>query len=349
MEQNSSINKDNRIEYIDYIKAFACFLVVLGHLIQSLQKSGIDQYRNITTFINWFIYLFHMPLFMCMSGFLYTKNKKRFTWSEYRKFEIKKIINLIIPYITFYLLSVFINMMMAKSVNTVRGVKDILNMFNNPIAPYWFLYALLSIFIVIPIMERICKDKYTIVFSILVVMKIIGIFIHTNIYFIDSIMNYAIYFYLGCFFNKRKNINKNIINVILAILYICICITIYFIKDSINMYVYKLIAVVLAVIGIYVLVSIFIKVSHSRVLDTFKRYTFQVFLTHTIFAAGARILLLKIGIKNYFIQFVIGMVVSIYVPVLVSIISNKIVYTDFVFYPTKTIEKIKGRNMKNAN
>ena len=65
-----------RIEWIDYLKAFACFLVVIGHLIQSLQKANIDNYIVITNFINWFIYLFHMPLFMCMSGFLYCKTKK---------------------------------------------------------------------------------------------------------------------------------------------------------------------------------------------------------------------------------------------------------------------------------
>ena len=64
-------DQKKRIEWVDYVKAFACFLVILGHLIQSLQKSGIDNHQNITDFINWFIYLFHMPLFMCMSGFLF--------------------------------------------------------------------------------------------------------------------------------------------------------------------------------------------------------------------------------------------------------------------------------------
>ena len=62
--------KKERIEWLDYLKSFTCFLVVLGHLMQSLQKAKIDNLENVTSFIVWFIYLFHMPLFMCMSGFL---------------------------------------------------------------------------------------------------------------------------------------------------------------------------------------------------------------------------------------------------------------------------------------
>ena len=92
------MEKYKRIVWIDYLKTFACILVVIGHLIQSLQMSNIDNYPQITGFINWFIYLFHMPLFFCISGYLYEKNKKDFSWKNYKNFEIKKIINLAVPF-----------------------------------------------------------------------------------------------------------------------------------------------------------------------------------------------------------------------------------------------------------
>lgn len=72
------MNNKERILWIDYVKVFACILVVLGHLIQSLQKSNIDNFENITSFINWFIYLFHMPLFFVASGYLYELKKRIF-------------------------------------------------------------------------------------------------------------------------------------------------------------------------------------------------------------------------------------------------------------------------------
>lgn len=338
-----------RIEWVDYLKAFACFLVVMGHLIQSLQKANIDNYTNITSFINWFIYLFHMPLFMCISGFLYCKTKKEFTWESYKEFEINKIINLLIPYVTFYLTFIGINMMFSSSVNNVRGLNDLLGILNNPMPPFWFLYALLSIFIVIPIIELIFKNNKKTTFVFWAILKIISIFIKTNIYFIDAIMSYSIYFYFGTFINEKSKFEKkkNIsINIFCIIIYIIMSIIYYRHNKYITSFYINLMNIIFAISGIYICINIFRTIEPSKFLDTFKNYTFQIYLTHTIFAAGIRIVLLKIGITNYFIQFSIGLIVSIYVPVIMSIISKKIMYTEIFFYPTKTIKELKKEGKK---
>ena len=62
--------------WIDYTKMFACILVVLGHLLQGLNKANIEWNENLYSYINTFIYIFHMPLFMCLSGYLYKKYTK---------------------------------------------------------------------------------------------------------------------------------------------------------------------------------------------------------------------------------------------------------------------------------
>lgn len=337
------MEKIKRIEWVDYLKAFACFLVVLGHLLQSLQISNIDLHQDITTFIIWFIYLFHMPLFMCMSGYLYLKTKKEFSWEEYKKFEFKKFINLAVPYFTFYLLFILLNMTFAKSVNTSRGIDDLLRIFNNPIAPYWFLYALLSIFIIVPLLEKILKNDKKKIMAILVILKIISIFVKTNIYFIDSIMSYSIYFYLGSIILNDNDL-KGMKTMILVFIYIILSIIFYKLKDNIPTYMIEIAKVFFAILGIYICINLFKNIKKVAFLDTFKEHTFQIYLLHTIFAAGIRILLIKIGIYNYAIHFIIGLIISIYVPVIISIISKKIKYTNFFFYPQKTIKELRGRN-----
>lgn len=342
-------DKKKRIEWIDYLKAFACILVVLGHLLQSFQKSNIDNNQNITSFIIWFIYLFHMPVFFCISGYLYENGKKEFSWGNYKMFEIKKIINFVVPYFTFYLLFVGINMMFSDSVNNPRGIQDILNIFNNPMAPYWFLYALLSIFIAMPLIEKLFKNnKYLIIF-ILILLKVISVFIKTNIYFLDSIFSNAIYFYIGNFINikiksgKKENLKSILYNVFLSVGYIIIALAIYINMNQINEKIVDLLNIVLAIGGIYICISIFKNVNKSKILDTMKQYTFQIYLLHTIFAAGVRIIMLKLGIHNYIIHFIIGLSISIYVPVLISIICEKTKYLNFFFYPIKTIKEIKEK------
>lgn len=350
------MNKSSkRIEWIDYLKAFACVLVVLGHLIQSLQKAGIDSNQTITSFINWFIYLFHMPVFFCISGYLYEKKKKEFTWDNYKKFEAKKIANLAIPYFVFYLLFVGINMVFADSVNNPRGVQDILDIFNNPMPPYWFLYTLLSVFIMMPLIEKIFNNKKYLILLVLLLLKVISIFIKTNIYFLDSFFFNAIYFYIGNFINikinniETKKIKQIMYNVLLMIGYLVITIIIYANIDRINENILELIKIVLAISGTYICISIFRNIKKCKILDTMKQYTFQIYLLHTIFAAGIRIVMFKLGIQNYVIHFIVGLLASIYVPVLVGIICEKTKYLNFFFYPTKTIKEIKAYCIKKGN
>lgn len=64
-ENNPSAVKQ-RDYYIDNIKAVFIFLVVLGHLLDFLKDAGIPFATNVRTFI----YFFHMPGFIFMSGYL---------------------------------------------------------------------------------------------------------------------------------------------------------------------------------------------------------------------------------------------------------------------------------------
>ena len=334
--------KSDRIEWIDYIKAFACLLVVIGHLLMSLRS--IDNYSTVTEFIIWFIYLFHMPLFMCMSGLLYHKRMPIKTVTEYRKFELKKIINLTAPYVTFYSITMTLNMLFSSSVNTPKGAKEWLGIFNNPIAPYWFLYALLSIFIVVPIVEKILKYKKNYVMLFFITIKIISFFWIPNIYFIKSIMQQGIYFYLGVYISDKKNNKKSASMFILLFFYIIIALLVYNKKSIINEYGLEMIRIGLAIAGTIIMINIFRLLNKSKLLDTFKKYTFQIFLMHTIFAAGIRIVLFKIGVENYFVHFIVGLLFSIYIPVLVSTISTKLKYMNFFFYPLQTIEEVRKEN-----
>ena len=333
------MTKKCRIEWIDYTKAFACLLVVVGHLLFSLRS--IDNYSTVTEFIIWFIYLFHMPLFMCLSGLIYHKKAKISSINEYKEFEFKKIINLLIPYFTFYCITMFLNMLFSNSVNTPKGIAEWIGVFNNPISPYWFLYALLSIFIIVPIIEKMLNHNKIFVMMFFVAIKIISIIWTPNIYFIKSIMQQGIYFYLGVYISDEKNNNKPFFTCFLLLCYMIIAFLVYNKKSIINGYVFEILRIGFAVVGTVIMINIFKLLSKLKMLDTFKMYTFQIFLMHTIFAAGIRIVMFKIGIKNYFVHLVVGLIFSIYAPVLVSIISNKLRYTNFFFYPLKTIEECK--------
>lgn len=52
-----------RERWVDYIKTFACILVVLGHFFQSMVQANILNNSDLYQWFNKTIYYFHVPLF----------------------------------------------------------------------------------------------------------------------------------------------------------------------------------------------------------------------------------------------------------------------------------------------
>lgn len=65
-----------RIEWIDISKGVAIICVVIGHVVSSYHESGMYLNNTWWNFIHQFVYSFHMPLFMLLSGVLYGLSSK---------------------------------------------------------------------------------------------------------------------------------------------------------------------------------------------------------------------------------------------------------------------------------
>lgn len=341
--------------WVDYAKAFACILVVLGHLLQGLNKANIEWNNILYKYIDNFIYIFHMPLFMCLSGYLYKRYTIINSKKEYIQFVKKKLINLGIPYIVFYLVYVLINMIFANSVNSKKGINDILNIFTKPIPPFWFLYALLFIFLITPILEKIFKQNKKIIMGIAIVLHITNIYIKTNIYVIDIVSQYLVYFYFGAILidrikesYKNKNVLINAIFFVLLGLTYCYILQNKIIENSI-IAIFKF---SLAIWGIVINVRIFKNsvetIKKYKVINKISKYTFPIYLMHTIFSAGIRIVLLKIGINNFYIQFIFGFIFGIICPIIVANILENLKYGNIILYPIKTLRELRN-NYENCN
>ena len=71
------------------------------------------------------------------------------------------------------------------------------------------------------------------------------------------------------------------------------------------------------------------------------RYSFPIYLLHTIFTAGFRIVLLKVGVSNYLLHVLLGIIVEIGIPIIgMNVIKNcKILL--FIFYPSSTVMRLR--------
>lgn len=144
-----------RQHWIDNLKVFAMFLVILGHL-------PIDSYYES------YIFVFHVPLFFCASGFLY----KKIPFRE----ELKKCFRrLLIPYFIFQLLFCAI---LYKDVETLwRNLFGIFvaenyrtEYFASPCIPLWFVAALVVIRLLRSVIGKI---GVTLCFCLTIILSII--------------------------------------------------------------------------------------------------------------------------------------------------------------------------------
>ena len=123
-----------RSEYLDVIKGCAIILVVLGHCIQF--GSGRLFFVNQMCFsdpVFSFIYGFHMPLFMVVSGFLFWGSVNRHSNWEVIVSRVKSLLIPIFVWQTFYLLLLYLTGRIDFSLRLVYSYSDSL----------WFLSSVI--------------------------------------------------------------------------------------------------------------------------------------------------------------------------------------------------------------
>ena len=221
------IGKSNlkKISKIVNIRFLAIILVVLAHSI-IIYKAEWGYYNagtecELFNFITNLIYIFHMPLFFSISGYLFIVNCKE-------KYNLKKIIHkkfkrLIVPAIIvglFYVLPIrYLCQYPPYEDNSL-----LYNIFFNIIlgldnGHLWYCYSLFIIFILSYFIENL-NNKYLKVFIVLIISSI-GQFIPT---FVGSALNNLIWFYLGFLikkinFNKSYKISLSLISILSIIIY----------------------------------------------------------------------------------------------------------------------------------
>lgn len=145
----SSVNS-KRIEWIDIAKGIGILLVILGHAVQF----GSPLHN--------LIFSFHMPLFFILSGIVYT-------YRDNKIFLYKKLVSLIIPYISFCIIGLLVSIIVPywKSELNIRAIiKDIY--LANPdainVSSIWFLVCLFIVSVFFNSIQKVdIKIQYIIV------------------------------------------------------------------------------------------------------------------------------------------------------------------------------------------
>lgn len=128
------MNKE-RDYFFDNLKAVLIFLVVLGHFLLPIHG------ESVLVVVKRLIYVFHMPLFVFVSGYFAKKIYKN------GQYNFKKILYLIKAYIIFVIA--------IQIVYALCGFRDFseINFFSQSGAP-WYLFAMIVWYLTIPVIRK---------------------------------------------------------------------------------------------------------------------------------------------------------------------------------------------------
>lgn len=196
------MEKPSRNQVIDLIKGLAIFTVVLGHCIQ--YGSGSIVLENQSFYDNYLfklIYSFHMPVFMLVSGYLFSMSIQKYSTYELAQKAIK---TLLIPIVLWVLLYRIPEMVISYD-GTDSLIKAIIKLISYIVTGFWFLWAIFFFQIFTLCVKKWLLDSvwvYLITFTILLFIPDLMI---TQLY------KYMYpYFYLG-YFSRTLIKNSNLI------------------------------------------------------------------------------------------------------------------------------------------
>ena len=314
--------KKDRINWIDYAKGIGIILVVYGHMIRGLSTQITPSIFHISDRL---VYGFHMPLFFFLAGLFVAK------WSASApKIAIKqKLLILAYPYFLWSIIQGGINIVLSGYTNSAMDLKTLLNIIFFPISQFWFLYVLFFIYLLYYLLKKFLNIKT--IFLISLFMFFLSPFI--NFWVFKLIFSNFVFFTSSSLIFSKFNL-KNLENIctakILLIAFIIFSLSNYvFISNYKNMgiFIKNIISLPIGFIGIIfcmVLASVLAKNNILPKLKYLGSLSMVIYLAHTIFSAGTRIVLLKLFyIDNIYLLIFFGVLFGVFLPVLLYEVSTR--------------------------
>lgn len=189
------MKKEKRNVFIDIIKGVAIFLMLWGHCIQyCIVGSGLDFWDNC---VFKFIYSFHMPLFMLVSGFLFFYSCINRSLADLLKHRTQALLQPIIfgSFFDYLVTTAFFSALQGNFLEIFDG-----NWLSR-LPSLWFLWSVLAASVVTAFVYKIFNTRITRLILFVIMIPVVAIFPNTSM----NLKMYP-YFLIGFYFAKYKDI-----------------------------------------------------------------------------------------------------------------------------------------------
>lgn len=273
---------------LNNIKVYTILLVIIGHVLAIYTPLSLFPHigNKVIGLLYNFIYSFHMPLFIFVSGTVYAicrEKGKYSTWNGLLKSKCKRIL---VPYITFCLIILFptLKALGVYDKTLLQWLYDAF--FGLNIRHLWYLLVLFEMFVITYLIESIKKDiNHYIILFISLCLAILAYNIKVPpIFQFNMLFRYYIYFIIGYTVGKGKiniccNIPSGIILLIIGLIgnYIM-----YRVPATIYPFITIITAICLLVV-VFSICQLYNLGSNTKFYNVIKQDGMGIYLFHVIF------------------------------------------------------------------
>ncbi|GJQ50837.1 MAG: acyltransferase family protein [Candidatus Kuenenia stuttgartiensis] len=184
---------------ITLAKGLGIFLVVVGHILARGTSEGNQWFTELTHII----YLFHMPFFMALSGYVYFRpGRVKKIWHHYGDFMVKQIVRLLLPFFLLGLIVLAGKMIAAQVLHVDNKPQDIIvgvsGLFcmteNSPSTFIWYIYVLFIYAAIMPVIYHFVPKP---LWVCLVVGGLLYLLPPIHYIYMDKLFAFFLFFIIG--------------------------------------------------------------------------------------------------------------------------------------------------------
>ena len=320
--QDNDFGLRDRIEWVDAAKGIGILLVVLGHSLGGMIDSSMLSRSGGSAFVVRCIYVFHMPLFFFLAGMFVPRSAHR-TFHDYF---LNKASLIVYPYFLWSVLEGSIQYFASRYTNNHIAASDLPKIILQPIDQYWFLYTIFLMYMIYWFVyhRRFSNYDFLIFGLLLYAFEAFGLnIVRWDVF--HSFCSFLIYFALGAkagetsIFTYLRMLNGVRLLGLAISGYVLIVVA-----AAVGLSDLPFIHAVFAVAGTVATIASAMLLSCSSVWSSFLRilgvYSLEIYVSHTIFSAAARIAMPKaLGYSGPPLHVLVETTVGIGIPLLLAI------------------------------
>lgn len=340
-------NISNRIDWIDSLKGFTIICVVFGHVIRGyiVSKSLTPDLSIPFHYIYNTIYSFHMPLFIIISGMMFSK---AYYISDHVSISIKResyklqLFNLIIVYFIHSIVFCISKILFPQYVANDVDIHSLLFIPIKPVQMYWYLFVLIELYLIFGLLRNVNRK---LLFASLFTLSIISWLVTYPLPYFElrRVLFYSFFFYMGILLNDFFLFSKKIIySTTLSLLTVSIILIVIFWNSETNLSNIPIANTFIA-IGISLFLIVLFQnshiVNHNHLLIYFGKISLEIYLIHSYISTICRTLLKFLGVTNIILSAFIGFIISIVGSCLITFLLKKINIHKYIFKPYTILVK----------